>query len=62
MKAPKKPQQQFHWHIYRIRGTPAASVGLVHAPDAETAIQRAIEEFSITDTQAQRRLVAVRTS
>jgi len=33
-------------------------VGRVEAPDAETAIKVAIEQFGITDTQQQKRLVA----
>jgi hypothetical protein len=46
----KKPdQQQYHRQIYRIRVTPAASVGLAHAPDADTAIQRVIEDAAASN-------------
>jgi hypothetical protein len=30
-----------------VRGTPAAAIGSVEAPDEATAIARAIEEFAI---------------
>ena len=46
----------------RIRGTPAASVGLVYAPHADTAVERAIEQFRISNVETQHRLVAVRSS
>jgi hypothetical protein len=39
---------------------PAALVGAVEAPDVETAIKKAIEEFDVTDPQQQKRLVALR--
>ncbi len=50
------------WYIYRLRHTPATFVGSVEAPDAETAIKKAIEEFNITDPQQQARLIAQRRS
>jgi hypothetical protein len=50
------------WYVYRLRHTPASFVGSVEAPDAETAIKRAIEEFNITDPQQQKRLIAQRRS
>jgi hypothetical protein len=36
------------WRISLIKATPAAIVGYVDAPDDETAIAKAIEEFKIT--------------
>ena len=42
--------------IYRLRGTPAAYVGYVEAADERSALQKAIEEFGITDPQHQKRL------
>jgi hypothetical protein len=42
------------WYIYRQRHTPATFVGSVEAPDAATAIKRAIEEFNITDPHSRR--------
>jgi hypothetical protein len=50
----------YTWYVYRLRHTPATFVGVVEAPDAETAIKRAIEEFFITDPRQQKRLVAQR--
>jgi hypothetical protein len=40
--------------------TPATPVGHVHAPDADTAIERAIKELNITDPWKQKRLIPVR--
>jgi hypothetical protein len=44
----KKPPRARTWEISRIKGTPAAVLGRVDAPDAERAIKKAIEEFGIT--------------
>jgi hypothetical protein len=46
--------------VAHIKGTPAALLGHVEAPDAETAIKKAIEEFGIHDPQMQKRLFAQR--
>jgi hypothetical protein len=54
----KSPEHE--WRITRIKGTPAAYVGRVTAPDAASAIKRAIVEFEITDPEHQKRLVAQR--
>jgi hypothetical protein len=44
----------------RIKATPAANVGTVQAPDAETAIRTAIQQFGIKNWAHQQRLVAQR--
>jgi hypothetical protein len=49
-----------NWRISLIKATPAKVIGYVEAPDAESAIKKAIEEFKITDPQKQRRLIAQR--
>jgi hypothetical protein len=54
------PKKEFSWDIYRLRGTPAVYIGSVNAPDENSAIKKAIEEFQITDTEQQKRLVAQR--
>jgi hypothetical protein len=46
------------WEISRIKGTPAAILGRIKAPDAETAVKEWIEKFGITDPEQQNRLVA----
>ena len=46
------------WHISRMCGTPAAFVGLVDAPDAATAKERAIKQFRVRP-EDQKRLIAV---
>ena len=57
--APDRPPQT-SWAIYRIKSTPAERLGVVHAPDADAAIRRAIEVFGIADPQRQQRLMARR--
>jgi hypothetical protein len=44
-KKPLKPDDR--WRIIHIKGTPAETIGYVHAPDAEAAIKKAIEEFKV---------------
>jgi hypothetical protein len=55
---PKKPARLAQLSISLIKGTPAAVIGYVDAPDAESAIKKAIKEFEIKDPQKQRRLIA----
>jgi 1,2-phenylacetyl-CoA epoxidase PaaB subunit len=57
---PKKPAKVHSWRIFRIKGTPAAEIGTVEAPDAETAIKVAIKEFNITNSEQQKWLMAQR--
>lgn len=40
-------KKQYQWELVRLKASPAAFVGLVHAPDKETAIKEAIKEFKI---------------
>ena len=57
---PSPPASKPHrWDIYHIKGTPAALLGHVEAPDEESAIKRAIEEFKISPA-LQKRLLAQR--
>jgi hypothetical protein len=51
---PKEPAALCNWRI----STPAALIGYVDAPDAQTAIKKAIEQFEIKDPQKQRWLIA----
>jgi len=45
------------WAIYHLKHTPAQLVGIVYdAPDAETAIKRAIEEFNVPENERGRLL------
>jgi hypothetical protein len=60
-KKPKQPKQPDHrWRIIHIKGTPAETIGYVYAPDAEAAVEKAIDEFKIGNAQIQQRLVAER--
>jgi hypothetical protein len=52
---PEPAAKQHSWAIYRLKGTP----GNVEAPDKETAIQRAIEEFSVAP-ELRKQLLACR--
>jgi hypothetical protein len=46
------------WEIRRLKGTPAALVGLVKAPDEAKAKERAIKQFQIRPEDRDR-LIAV---
>jgi hypothetical protein len=46
------------WQISRLRGTPAAFVGLIEAPDESGAIKAAIKQFDVRP-EDQKRLIAV---
>ena len=54
----KKPSQIRTWEVSRIKGTPAAILGLIKARDAESAVKEWIEKFNITDPEQQSRLMA----
>jgi hypothetical protein len=53
------PAKMYRWAIYRLKGTPAALLGHVEAPDAEAAIKKAIDEFAI-EPALHKRLLAQR--
>jgi hypothetical protein len=57
----KRPtQQQTHCYaVYHIRGTPARLIGIVYAPDEQSAIDKAIDEFKVQSNQ-RGRLIAQR--
>jgi hypothetical protein len=45
------PKKQIQWEIYRLKGSPAAFLGIVYAPDEKSAFRAAIEEFKITSLE-----------
>jgi hypothetical protein len=45
------------WRIIEIRKR-GQTIATVHAPDADAAIRKAIEDYGITEPHRQRRLVA----
>ena len=58
-KNQKQRRREVTWLTSRLRGTPAAFIGLVDAPDAATAKALAIRQFNIR-REDQERLIAVR--
>ena len=50
----KKPIQ---WEVYRLKGSPAAFVGIVYAPDEKPAPKAAIRQFEITAEEQNRLLI-----
>ena len=56
---PKKPTRKkpTQWKVYRLKGTPAAFIGVVYAPDEKAALKAAIKEFAITLDQQDRLLI-----
>jgi hypothetical protein len=58
-QAPEAATKMHSWAIYRLKGTPAKLLGNVEAPDEESAIKKAIEEFNVAP-QLQKRLLAQR--
>jgi hypothetical protein len=46
------------WRIDRVFGATTEYVGVVTALDADAAIERACEKFSITNPEDQRQLIA----
>ena len=56
----RSPWKTVRWRISRIKAAPACEIGTETAPDAESAIRRAIEQYEITDPHKQSRLAARR--
>jgi hypothetical protein len=55
MAKPTTKRDNRSWSVYRLRGTPAQLVGIVHIqPDEQAAIKLAIEEFKIPENQRSR--------
>jgi hypothetical protein len=52
MDKPTSKQHNSSWRIYRLRGTPAQLIGLVHdQPDEQAAIKVAFEQFKTPENQ-----------
>ena len=47
-------QQNHSWAVYHIKGTPPKLIGTIDAPDKETAIKRASEEYNVPPNERDR--------
>jgi hypothetical protein len=50
------------WLVYRIGGPPAAFLGHITAPNQETALARAYDEFNVTTPAERKRIIVQETS
>jgi hypothetical protein len=57
--AQRPTERTYTWLVYRLRGTPAQLIGIIYAPDEESAIKKTIEEYGVPENQRDR-LVAQR--
>ena len=55
----KKSETLYRWRVYHIKATPAEFIGSVDAPDAQTAIELSIAEYSVSP-EKHNRLMAVK--
>ena len=50
------------WLVYRLGGAKATLLGHVTAPNRETALARAYDEFNVTTPAERKRIIVQRTS
>jgi 1,2-phenylacetyl-CoA epoxidase PaaB subunit len=53
----RESKKELRWEVLRLKGSPAAYVGTVLAPDEKTALDRAIEKHGIRPADRKRLLV-----
>jgi hypothetical protein len=52
-----RPSKSTHWLVYKLGGRKAAMLGTVNAPDEDSALARAIEEFHVSPGERRRLIV-----
>jgi hypothetical protein len=57
VKRANKKSAERTWVVLLVSDKPARRLGTVTAPDSDVAIAKAIDEFGITDSERQRRVI-----
>jgi 1,2-phenylacetyl-CoA epoxidase PaaB subunit len=56
----RKKEKLLQWEVLLIKASPAALIGLVEAPDEQTALKVAIEQFKVRPVDQWRLIVRPR--
>ena len=60
MARKREPKVVYSWRIFRMHGPNMIFIGVVRAPDTQSAVKTAIQALKIIDPQQQKQLLAER--